>query len=252
MPHKWFPYGEFDIKTILLCFHHAGSSASVFKNWVNGSGKISVVPVELPGKGSRINENFVFDMDRLVPMIVNAVSSAFMDRDIYIYGHSMGAAIAFAVASRLEKKLPLNFKELIVSGRQPPHYESVDLYHSSMGEEELIKELKRLNGTPEAVFENADILKFFLPIIRNDYILNESFQYKNEILGTAIKAYAGIKDTETKPDIMSHWSEVTNARFSLKEINGTHFFPFDENIEFYEELQRHIISENNYLSRVLK
>lgn len=85
--------------TLLFCFHHAGGSASVYRGWVGVNPSIDVVPVELPGKATRRREKWVSDFDKLADMCATEIVDLAAGAPIALYGHSMGAALAYQVAA---------------------------------------------------------------------------------------------------------------------------------------------------------
>lgn len=245
MESKWFPFvKETEAEQVLFCFYHAGGNASAFRNWVNWADKISVYAVELPGKGSRLGEMYMESVDKLVPEVVEAILEAAGSRKIYLYGHSMGAMIAFEVCRALEEKEGIEVEKLFLSGRQPPFMEGKDEYHTSMPDDMLVRELKRLNGTPAEFLENPALLSFILPSVKADYKLNESFVYKNEKIEASIEAFAGKEDAEASVEIMSGWNEVTNGNFRIKSCSGGHFFPYELGESFYRKIEYSILRDN--------
>ena len=236
---EWFPFQDNMGKKrkLLYCFHHAGGTASVYRSYIGASNDFTVLPVELPGKAVRIKEDFIDDMNELTNQIANAISSHSGNREIYLFGHSMGAIIAFLVATKLEKKYHRIPEALIVAGRQPPHFPNVDRYHSDMGTEELLTEMIRIDGAPEYLLESKELQNFVLPMIRRDYKLNESFQYNNEHVSCPIFAYAGSDDADALKDVMQYWADVTSGEFYLDEISGNHFFVTSEESHFFEKME---------------
>lgn len=237
-----FPFDDLEEnKNIkVFCFSHAGGSALIFRKWLKRDSEIEVIPVELPGKGTRIGEEAITDFEKLTEQLSQSIAKKINNERFYLFGHSMGAIIAFDIASKLEKIHEIKPEKLIVVGRQAPHFPNEDKFKSYMGDEALIDEMKRVNGTPKEFFENEAFLKFMIPIIRNDYKLNESYEYKGEKINIPIIAHSAKYDYEADEGIMSHWSEVTNNTFKLKSFNGDHFFIYDEKMNYYKELIKEI------------
>lgn len=226
--NKWFPFGllpESGKPARVFCFHYAGGSSGVFKQWVSASDlSVEFIPIELPGRGTRISEPCLERMDRLMDLMVGRLASVLDERPFSFFGHSMGAIIAFEGAHRLQRKYGVQPSKLIVAGRHAPQCPDPTEFKIHMGDEALVQELKRLGGTPTEIIENAEILQFVLPMIRSDYRLHESYAYGGEKLNIPIIAHAGSRDIEANPSIMKLWSEVTDGEFELKEFDGDHFF----------------------------
>lgn len=235
---KWFPFQENNLlkQKVLFCFHHAGGSAAVYRSWIEKGGEFSVLPVELPGKSTRMKEHFIENMSELSGYISEAVLAYAEQREIYLFGHSMGAAIAFRVAYQLENVFHRKVAALIVAGRQPPHFPNRDQYQSYMGTEVLLQEMIRISGAPEYLLKSRELQDFVLPLIRRDYKLNESFEYRNEQISSPILAYAGTYDDDAPIAIMEHWKEVTSGKFWIEPIEGNHFFVTDSKIDFLQKM----------------
>ena len=223
---KWFPYGiptNTRAKAQLFCFPSAGGNAAVFKDWVNVSEKIGVIPVELPGRGRYITdlctENIAELTDNLVQVILEVASSPMV-----FYGHSMGGMIAFELAVACKQNYLNGLEKLIVAGRHAPHQPDPSPLNSKMSNEEIVHQIKRMEGTPREILEHPEMLRFLLQIIRSDLKLHESFQYRGQILDIPIIAHCGSKDNEANRSIMSHWKTMTGASFDLEEFTGGHFF----------------------------
>lgn len=241
----WFPFSsaeEADPNAILVfCFHHAGGSASVYKKWTAlNDNNIVFVPVELPGKGCRIEEDPICDMKLLTDMLANAVEHFADGRRFFFYGHSMGAAIAFKTAHTMQVSCAVKPELLIVSGRHSPSISIIDRYTTDMDDSMLIKELEVMGGTPKEILENKEIMQFLIPKIKNDYKLNESFIFQREMLDIPIEAYAGSEDFDASFDMLDDWENVTTCGVVKKEFHGEHFFPFDLDPWYQKELKARI------------
>ena len=47
--------------------------------------------------------------------------------------------------------------------------------------QKFIERLRRLNGTPETVSKNEELIELFLPMLRADFTLMETYSYVEEI-----------------------------------------------------------------------
>lgn len=235
---QWFPFQENKNleNRLLFCFHHAGGTAAVYRSWVGQDSEFSVLPVELPGKATRMGEPFIENMEMLSDQIAEAVAENSGQREIFLFGHSMGAAITFQVAWRLENIFHKQPAALIVAGRHPPHFPNRDRYHSDMGTDVLLQEMIRISGAPDYLLQNKELQDFILPQVRRDYKLNESFRYHNEKLSCRILAYAGSEDEDAPWEIMEHWSRVTTGKFELERIEGDHFFVTEGGNVFFQKM----------------
>lgn len=239
---KWFPFGipEDSTKKKLFCFHCAGGNAISFKEWTQ-SERINIIPVEIPGRGVRIAEQCVTNIYSLLDELFTEIVPLCGHGKYYLFGHSMGALLAFQIAYLLEKKIENKPQLLIVAGRQPPHIPDTSEFKSYMGNAALHEELVRLGGTPEGILENKELFEFLAPMIRSDYMLHESYQYKGEKISIPIIAHAGKKDLGSNGSVMKLWKEMTSAKFEIKEFEGSHFFIHDLGRKYVGVLEEDIL-----------
>ncbi|MEK5487810.1 thioesterase II family protein [Lysinibacillus sp. FSL M8-0355] len=238
---KWFPFVkalDYGHPCKLFCFHHAGGSAAIFKNWKTWERNLAVFPIELPGKSTRIKEQYMTNYHDVIQQIAEAIHQVTSQTRIYFYGHSMGAILAFKTACLLEEKYKKKVNLLIVAGRHAPQDDFPDDYQTTMDDSELIQELKRVGGTPNELLENEEVLQYILPIVKNDYRLNESFDYQDELFHGPILAHCGTNDPDAPACNVKNWQVVTTNTFHLKEFSGSHFFPYENKQDYYKELEQ--------------
>ncbi|MCR5600950.1 MAG: thioesterase [Ruminococcus sp.] len=241
---KWFPFSTYplDDSTHLkvICFHHAGGSASVYRSWTQIKGEFNFIAVEFAGKGTRKSERFITDFAEIAPSLCEAVDKLVGSEEYIIFGHSMGAAAAFYTADFMSRLYGHKPTEIIVACRHAPHVELEGEFKSYMDDEALIDELRRYNATPKEILENREILDFLLPSIRKDYELNDSFRYHEEMLDVPVIAHCATDDEDATKELMEAWSEVTSEDFYIKEFEGGHFFIFDMGMDYVGELMEEI------------
>ena len=240
---NWFPF-ENERKNsdkLLFCFHHAGGTASIYRDWIKWCDEICVIAVELPGKATRMGEKHAENMTTVVEEVSKEIAKLAIGRKIWLYGHSMGSVLAFSVACNLEAQ-NIKIEKLIVSGRHAPKDKINDVYQTYMEDEVLISEVKRVGGTPAEFLENEDILKIILPPLKADYKINESYVYGGQKVSCDISGYAGSEDVDAPLRLMKNWKEATTTGvFTLQEIQGTHFFPMELGYSFWEKIESEIL-----------
>ncbi|SFX13218.1 thioesterase II family protein [Ruminococcus sp. XPD3002] len=226
---KQFPYGLTDKEKPyrLFCFHHAGGNVVVFRNWLGFSSHVEVIPVEIPGHSSRMNEECVTDFNEVVEESAEAIARASDNRPIYLYGHSLGAVIAFQTAYILKSRYGIEVRKLFVAGRQAPMDEDVTGFKLEMGIKKMYEELINMGMTTEKDVEDETFRKVFQPILVSDYRLNENYRYNGEKLNIPIVAFSGDEDHTAPSGVMKRWKKVTEKSFKHYEFHGSHFFPYD-------------------------
>ena len=119
-------------------------------------------------------------------------SAQFTDLPMAIFGHSMGALIAYEVACRIEPGFAAAPTHLFVSGQRAPHLESDGELSYLSPAPQFLDKVKRLNGTASAVFEHPELVDFLLPILRADFAVAETYTYRqSEPLNRPLTVLAG-------------------------------------------------------------
>jgi medium-chain acyl-[acyl-carrier-protein] hydrolase len=209
----------------LFCFPYAGGSALIFRRWSASLPKqVEVCPIELPGRGRRIREASVTRMHELIPAIASAISGA-LDTPFALFGHSLGASIAFELAGYLKTHFGKEPAHLFVSGNRPPHLPRTKPLLYNLPEAEFSAEVARLNGTPLEILDNADAMAMVMPILRADFELIETYRHQGgPLLACPIRAFGGLQDPDVLKDDLSEWKRHTAGSFSLSMMRGDHFF----------------------------
>jgi medium-chain acyl-[acyl-carrier-protein] hydrolase len=178
----------------------------------------------MPGRGNRLLEPFYRQLEPLINDLAEELLP-YLDREFAIFGHSMGAIISFELARHLRMKYGLRPAHLFVSGRRAPHLKDDDPPTYNLPDAELIKELSRLNGTPQEVFESPELMGLMLPMLRADFELVQTYEYKQgPALDFPLTALGGLQDPEVSRSNLESWCQYTDSRFSLRLLPGDHFF----------------------------
>jgi medium-chain acyl-[acyl-carrier-protein] hydrolase len=139
----------------------------------------------------------------------------------------MGALISFELARQLRAQQEPGPVHLFISGRRAPQIRDRNPLIHTLPEPEFLEELRRLNGTPKVVLDNAELMQLFLPILRADFSICGTYTYLSEPpLDCSISAFGGIEDTEETSDLIESWSVQTRSCFSIQMLPGDHFFVY--------------------------
>ncbi len=208
----------------LFCLPYAGGGASIYREWTRalpaGAG---VYPIQLPGRENRIAEPLLYTMEELVEAVSEAIAP-YLQRPFILFGHSVGARIAFELARSLRRKWRLRPCHLLVSGSRAPHLpESTPLHR--LPDDAFVKELRRFSGTPEVVLQNRELMEIFIPILRADFTVSETYTYAEDApLDCPIAAFGGTGDPEADPEEIAAWVHHTGGDFTMEMFEGDHFF----------------------------
>lgn len=233
------------MRPMIFCFHYAGGTAGAFKPW-EISAKVNFIPIELPGHGRRIREALTTSLPAICRDVASEIAQLMGTEKSFgssfsLYGHSMGAIMAFCTAKLLTDKYRLMPTCLQVSGRHAPMDEDPSSFRTSQGMDALIEELRLIGHTPAEFIEVKEFRNFFIPMIFNDYVLAEDYYYDGTVLNLPIFAYCGREDSGADENAMKRWSQVTKNRFRIKSFSGDHFFIFEESAFFSDLIAKDLL-----------
>jgi len=210
----------------LFCLPHAGAGASAYARWPAAFGSsMEVHAIQLPGRENRIMEEALVDPDVIAATIAGSTTGPFA-----LFGHSMGARLAFEVVRSLRAagaRLP---EVLYVSGCRSPHITGGGVLDglSMAGDEEFIERLCDGGGLPAEVLAEEELLELLLPTLRADFTWLDGYTYlAAEPLPVPIVCFAGDEDETAPLHEMPGWADQTSAGFTLHVLPGGHFFPRD-------------------------
>ena len=209
----------------LFCFPYAGGGASVFRDWAESLPAIvEICPIQLPGRENQIRER-AFDKFHALVTALSFAIQPYLDIPFAFWGHSMGALISFELARQLRRENKPQPHHLFVSAYKAPQLPDSAFQIHKLPDKEFIKELRRLNGTPEEVLQNAELMQLMLPILRADFTLVETYRYTvEEPLDCSISAFGGLQDDVVNNNDLEAWNEQTLQTFNLRMFPGDHFY----------------------------
>ncbi|HEX8692609.1 MAG TPA: alpha/beta fold hydrolase [Longimicrobium sp.] len=225
----------------LFCFPYAGGGASIFYPWARLlPPEVELCAVQLPGREARLSERPIGDLAELTDRLYDALLPYF-DRPFAFFGHSNGGLMAFELARKLRREGRRGPVHLFVSGRPAPQLALDEPPIHSLPEPEFLDALRRFQGTPEEVLQNAEIMQLISPMLRADFALGETYAYREERpLAIPISSYGGRTDDEVSEEQAAAWREQTSAEFHLKMFPGGHFFLNTDRALVLEELSREL------------
>lgn len=216
----------------LVCLPHAGGSAPFFAEWYRELPEtIEVHAVAYPGRTDRYPEPLIEDAGQMAEGIAGAVESL-RDKPIVLFGHSMGALIAYETA-----RLVPDIAHLFVSGANAPHAPSGAPKLLDEDDAVLVRNLAELGGADTWVLEDEELRELLLPIVRADLRLAEWYEDRHTgALRCPVTACIGESDTRTDSVGAGKWAELTAGAFELRGYPGGHFYLEEQRTRLLSEL----------------
>lgn len=222
----------------LICVPYAGGGASVFREWARHLPEsVEVLAMQLPGREARLKETLFTRLPPLVQELAEALRPS-LDRPFALFGHSVGALIAFEVARRLRRQYGLHPVHLWVAACPAPQTPDADAPIHALPEPDFRERVRRFNGTPAAVLEHQELMAIMSPVLRADFALRETYRYvADRPLECPLTALGGAQDREVPEAALSAWQEQTSRGFRLRMLPGNHFFLQSARNELLEHLR---------------
>ncbi|MGW2232049.1 thioesterase II family protein [Streptomyces formicae] len=224
---RYTPAGPTGERAQLICFPHAGGSATYFQPLARElaarpAAPVEVLAVQYPGRQERRAEPLIEDLSVLADRIAEALKHA-AGAPLVLFGHSMGALLAWEVARRLDGDGVVP-RALIVSGRGAPAlYRDVRLHRRT--DDELTADLRYLSGTSAQLLTDPGVLEMVLPVLRGDYRVVDGFRYEpGPPLSCPISVFLGDRDPWAREREARGWQAETTAGVSFRSFPGEHFY----------------------------
>ncbi|QHI35437.1 Surfactin synthase thioesterase subunit [Kordia antarctica] len=221
----------------LFLLHFAGGSCYSYE-FLRKSipDNFDFLQLELPGRGKRYKDAFLMNRSDAVKDYVSQIKEKRTSASYVLYGHSMGAYLAYFVAKEMERIGDPPVK-LVLSGNSGPNVIEYDEEGNIvkkpkrylMNDEEFKEELKELGGVNEEIFTNKELFDFFTPILRADFEVVEkdesNLEAQNERVNIPIHVLMG--DEEEYVDYIDNWKRYTFSYFESQILKGNHFFIYE-------------------------
>lgn len=209
----------------LFCLPYAGGAASIYRGWQSELPEgIHLCPVQLPGREDRISEK---------PYTRILESAAVLARELHpmldvpyaLFGHSMGALLEFELARSLRRLAAPTPVRMFYSAHRAPQIPRAKPPIHNLPYDAFVEELRRLEGTPEEVLNDRELMEFMSPVVRADFEMIETYIYtEEEPFDSPISVFGGDDDPEFPYEELTPWHVQTRSTTSLRMFPGHHFF----------------------------
>ncbi|MBP2845669.1 thioesterase [Dickeya oryzae] len=214
-------------KPTVLCFPHAGGSSEDYLKWQEYLNSYATLKaICLPGTGRLFAEKYPSSIDFLTTKIANDIDCSGIG-EYYLFGHSMGAILAYEVALKVKKPA----KGLIVSSSAAPAFVPSPriLKMTAMSDKDFSREIIFFNGIEENLATSEEFIKIFIKKIRKDFELISKYKYQpKNILSIPIYSVVGDRDPHVSIDAIEQWKLFTERNYKKYIVPGDHFY-FNDN-----------------------
>lgn len=212
---------------MLVTLPFAGAGGSVYREWQAGlPDDVDVVSAELPGRESRLRETPLRHLDAVIASLCAAVSPLVADRPYAVFGHSLGALLGFELLRTLRHRGLPSPLCLFASGREAPTCREPGKDLHDLPDAAFIQGMvERYGGIPQALLDEPELLALFLPALKADLCLSESYVYRDEApFGFPIHVLSGTEDRRLSADLLQPWTKQTTGAAPMNSFPGGHFF----------------------------
>ncbi|HEU5356836.1 MAG TPA: alpha/beta fold hydrolase [Actinocrinis sp.] len=230
----------------LYCFHHAGGGASAFGDWRDALGpRVVVQPIQLPGRERRVQEPRFTDMAQLTRELDEQLDP-YLDQPYAIYGHSMGALVAWHLLLRRRaggRRLP---EALLVGACTPPHLPPISATVYGKSHDELVAWMQGMGGISPMVLKYPEWVDAAVSLLRDDLALCNSHPHAEQRdkppapLPIPIYGFAGAADEAVNADLLEQWGRYSAVGSQVFEVGGGHLF-FRESPTHFISLLRSVL-----------
>ncbi len=211
-----------EARTRLVCFPHAGGAASYFHPLATAlAPEADVISLQYPGRQDRRLEPLLPDVATMADRITEVLATQ-EPLPTVLFGHSLGATLAFEVAWR-QQQAGAGPAAVVASGRRGPGTTRDEAVHR-LDDEGLLAEITSMDASNAALL-NDEIMRMSLPAIRSDFRAAELYTLPGEqVLTCPVTVLLGDADPKCTVDEARQWQEHTSGRFGLRVWPGGHFY----------------------------
>ncbi|MEU0097124.1 alpha/beta fold hydrolase [Streptomyces sp. NPDC006267] len=219
-----------DEETVLICLPFAGAGPSFFTPWQGLAPEgMRILPVSLPGREKRFPEppytSAAPAVDDAYAQVTAALGGAGGGGPVVLFGHSMGAVLAYELAHRIERSGgALRVETLVVSGAPGPWTPRTDRA-DGLPDEEFAARVRAFAGYDHPALANPEMRELLLPALRADVRLHETYVPSTDRpLGAPVISVRGREDSLVGAAEAAEWGRATTGKLTVAEPAGGHMY----------------------------
>lgn len=215
-----------EARSPVVCLPFAGAGASFFRAWQDKSpASIHIIPVQLPGREDRVDEEPYTDVAEAADDLASEVLGLGRDLPrVGLFGHSLGAVLAYEVARRLAGNLDPASIQLIVSGCPGPLNQRT-MHATGLPDADFLEKVRDLAGYSHPALADGPMRELLMQAIRADVAMHETYQPGPITpLALHVSTVLGSDDHLVSADDAATWRTVTTLPLAQVELPGGHMY----------------------------
>jgi pyochelin biosynthetic protein PchC len=158
-----------------------------------------------------------------------------------LFGHSMGAMVAYEVALRIERCWGIAPSRLFVSGSDAPAGQPLESPVGERDDNELVTLLRGWGLIDPAVLAQPGLREMALSALRADLRLLRTYRATPAVgLTCPVTAVVGDDDPEVSVPQVLDWTRFTQGEFDFRVLTGDHFYLVPRQEELIMEVQHRL------------
>lgn len=209
----------------LVCVPFAGAGASFFRPWAMlGAEHVRIVPLQPPGREWKLDQEPYRDVAQAVAGLLPEIVEHVDDGRVALFGHSLGAVLAYELARELVTIPGVDVVRLVVSGSPGPWSRRADRA-SGLADDEFLRRVEEFAGYSHEALADQQMRELILPVLRADVLMHENYVPTDDRpLPVPITAIRGTSDHLVTHEQAAEWGKATSREFNMSEVDGGHMY----------------------------